>query len=69
MTNWDERELELDLSFLDEGNYQFEIMQDGINANRTARDYKKVMMEKKSGEKLVIKMAKGGGWTAICTKK
>jgi alpha-glucosidase len=69
MTNWDERELVIDLSFLDEGNYQLEIMQDGINANRTAKDYKKLMLGKKSGDKLTIKMAKGGGWAAICTKK
>lgn len=69
MTNWDERELEIDLSFLEAGNYQLEIMQDGVNANKSARDYKKVLLDVKSGDKLKVKMAKGGGWAAICTKK
>ncbi len=69
MTNWDERELEIDLSFLGEGKYELEIMQDGINANKSARDYKKLTIEKNSGSKLKIQMAKGGGWAAICTKK
>ncbi|HCR90145.1 MAG TPA: alpha-glucosidase [Prolixibacteraceae bacterium] len=69
MTNWDERELEIDLSFLGEGTYQLEIMQDGVNANKSAHDYKKLSVEKSSGSKLKIQMAKGGGWAAICTKK
>ncbi|MDX9881815.1 MAG: glycoside hydrolase family 97 protein [Prolixibacteraceae bacterium] len=69
MNNWDEREMEIDLSFLGEGTYHFEIMQDGINANKSARDYKKLSIEKKSTDKLKIRMAKGGGWVAICTKK
>lgn len=69
MTNWDERELEIDLSFLGTGDYQLEIMQDGVNANKSARDYKKVMLNVKPGSKLKVKMAKGGGWAAICTKK
>ena len=69
MTNWDERELEIDLSFLGAGDYQLEIMQDGVNANKSAHDYKKVILDVKSGSKLKVKMAKGGGWAAICTKK
>jgi len=69
MANWDERELEIDLSFLEPGNYRMEIMQDGVNANRTARDYKKVITNVKSGDKITIKMAKGGGWAAICTRE
>ena len=41
LTNWDAREVELDLSFLGDGNYKLELFKDGINADRAACDYKK----------------------------
>jgi len=40
MTNWDAREITVDLSFLAAGDYQVEIFRDGINADRAAQDYK-----------------------------
>ncbi len=64
MTNWDEREMTLDLSFLTDGDHSIELIQDGINANNDARDYK--LIKKTSVDKsLKIKLAKGGGWAAI----
>ena len=42
MTDWTPRELELDLSFLGEGEYTAEIFEDGINADRNAQDYRRV---------------------------
>ena len=36
MTNWTARELEIDFSFLPEGNFQMEAYQDGENADRMA---------------------------------
>ena len=62
MTNWDAREMELDLSFLGEGNFQGEIFQDGINADRAARDYKRTVSQVSSDKKLKIAMASGGGY-------
>lgn len=64
MTDWTPRSLTLDFSFLSAGNYQMEIFQDGINADRNAMDYKKVIRSIRSGEKLTIQMAPGGGWAA-----
>jgi alpha-glucosidase len=65
MTNPDARELTLDFSFLDEGRtYNAEIFQDGINADRNAKDYKKVTQTLKKGDKLTVKLAPGGGWVA-----
>ena len=64
LTNWTAREMELDLSFLGEGNYQMEIFQDGINADRAACDYKKVTIPVSTDRKVKIKMAPGGGWAA-----
>ena len=69
MTDWEERNLEIDLSFLDEGVYNIEIMQDGINANKSAQDYKRSVIIATKHDKIKIDMAKGGGWAAICTKK
>lgn len=64
LTNWESREMELDLSFLGEGNYKLELFKDGINADRTACDYKKEIISVPVDRKLKIKMAPGGGYAA-----
>jgi len=64
MTDWTARELEVDFSFLREGNFSMEAYQDGINADRMAGDYKKVKMQVNKSTKLKIKLAPGGGWAA-----
>jgi alpha-glucosidase len=69
MTDWDAREMELDLSFLGEGSFQGEVFKDGINANRVARDYKKEIIDIPVGQKLPISMAPGGGYVVKITKK
>ncbi|GHV10113.1 retaining alpha-galactosidase [Bacteroidia bacterium] len=62
LTNWTKRSLELDLSFLGEGNFQAEVFKDGINANKSARDYKKEIINIPADRKLKIDMAQGGGY-------
>lgn len=62
LTNWDARTLELDLSFLGNGNYKAEIFKDGVNAHRAARDYKREVIDVPSGKKMKISMAPGGGF-------
>lgn len=61
LTNWDERKLELDLSFLGEGSYEAEVFTDGVNANRIAMDYKKETISIAPDRKFTFKMANGGG--------
>ena len=68
MTNWDERELTLDLSFLGEGEYKAEIFVDGVNASRIASDYKKEIVSVPANRKLIVKMAPGGGFAAKISK-
>jgi alpha-glucosidase len=68
MTDWTARSLNVDLSFLGEGNYEIEIMQDGINADMSCNDYKRVVKQVTKADKLKIDLAKGGGWAAICRK-
>lgn len=62
MTNWDARTLELDLSFLGEGNYKAEVFKDGVNAGKVARDYKKEIVDIPNSRKMTIEMASGGGY-------
>ena len=64
LTNWDPREMELDLSFLGDGDYKLELFKDGINADRAACDYKKEILQVPANRKLKIKMAPGGGYAA-----
>ncbi len=65
MTDWTPRDFEIDLSFLPEGNYQIEIWQDGVNADRHAADFKKVSQIISNKSKVNIHLTPGGGWVAI----
>ena len=64
MTNWTERTIALDLSFLPAGNYEAEVFQDGINADREATDYVKKVIKVTKGDKIKVQLAPGGGWAA-----
>ncbi|WP_029905165.1 glycoside hydrolase family 97 protein [Prevotella sp. 10(H)] len=64
MTDWTPRKMEIDLSFLGEGNFRVEIFKDGINADRNANDYKKETINISSDQKLTIDMSAGGGFVA-----
>ena len=64
MSDWMARELEVDFSFLPEGNFTMDAYQDGVNAGRMAGDYKKIEMQVNRNTKLKIKLAPGGGWAA-----
>jgi alpha-glucosidase len=64
MTNWTPRELEIDLSFLPDGNFSMTSYQDGVNADRFGSDYRQVKGEVTKATKLKVKLAPGGGWAA-----
>lgn len=64
MTNWDPRDITMDLSFLGAGSYKATIFEDGINANHDATDYTKKVITVTAKDKLTITMASGGGWAA-----
>jgi alpha-glucosidase len=68
LTDWTARSLNVDLSFLGEGTYEMEIMQDGMNAEKSCNDYKRIVKQVTKADKLKIDLAKGGGWAAICKK-
>jgi alpha-glucosidase len=64
MTDWTPRTVEVDLSFLPDGNFTMEAYQDGVNADRNASDYKKTTTQVKRTTKLKLSLASGGGWAA-----
>jgi len=64
ITDWTPRELTIDFSFLDPGEYTIEIYQDGPNANRYGNDYQKLVTKVKNGDSRQIQLAPGGGWAA-----
>lgn len=65
MTDETPRKLEVDLSFLKEGDFKMEVFKDGINADRFAEDYKIDMIKVNQNSKITAEMSAGGGWTAI----
>ncbi len=67
MTDWDARDFEIDLNFLDDGTYDMTIMQDGVNADHNAMDYKRDVRKVTKDTKIKIHMAAGGGFAAIIT--
>lgn len=68
MTNWDERELQLRLDFLDDADYKAVIFSDGVNASRSAEDYRREEKVVKKGDVLRLLLKSGGGWTARLEK-
>ena len=64
MTNWTARELELDFSFLPEGNFSMQAYQDGVNADRYGSDYKMTKTQVDRTTKRKVRLAPGGGWAA-----
>jgi alpha-glucosidase len=62
MTDWTPRELELDLSFLGDGEWHLVAFEDGVNADRTASDYRRVERTVQAADRLTIRLAPGGGW-------
>ncbi len=68
MTDWTARELFFKTDFLPAGEYEMEIYQDGLNADRCAQVFKRSVTRIKSGETLNAKMAPGGGFVAALRK-
>ncbi len=64
MTDWDERSLELDFSFLGEGQWRMEVFRDGPNAAKAARDFEHIFEAVPASRKITAPLAPGGGYTA-----
>lgn len=70
LTNWDAREIILPLDFLPAGTtYEATLFEDGVNADKNARDYRVRTMEVTNAAKLNVRMASGGGFALRLIKK
>lgn len=67
ITDWSDRTLELDLGFLGEGSYRMQMLEDGVNADSYAQDFRIGERDVTRNDKITVRMAPGGGWTAILT--
>ncbi|MFA6831573.1 MAG: glycoside hydrolase family 97 protein [Bacteroidaceae bacterium] len=65
ITNWDVRDLNIDLSVLDISPKEGTLYKDGMNAHRIGSDYKKLSYRLPDSGKLPIHMAPGGGFVYI----
>ena len=62
ITNWTERDVNIDLSELVKGDYYVELYSDGKNAHRKGSDYSRTVLGQVSN--LSVKMVPGGGFVA-----
>jgi alpha-glucosidase len=62
MTNWDAREVEIDLAFLPEGTYRLVAFRDGVNAARFAGDWAREERVVTAADRVQVRMAPGGGF-------
>lgn len=65
ITDWTPRTLQAQLSFLGEGHYRMTVLEDGINADRIAHDFRVRTCEVTRNDTIDLPMAPGGGWAAI----
>lgn len=61
LTDWTERAILLDLSFLPEARFQARIFADGVNANRHAEDYRMTENLLTNTDSVQLKLKSGGG--------
>ena len=64
ITDWDRRAIALRTDFLAPGSYRMVAIEDGINADRRAEDYRKTETTFQAGDVLKLNLARGGGWIA-----
>lgn len=67
LTNWDARDLDVDLSFLGPGRFTADVFRDGPNADRAAVDYVRETMDATAASRVKIHLAPGGGFAARIT--
>lgn len=68
MTDWTARDLNVDLSFLGDGEYQMRVWKDGLNADKNAKDFKMETVKVNRNTQLSMKLASGGGYVARLVK-
>ncbi len=65
MTSWQDRDVDVDFSFLPTGKWTCTVFRDGINADKVATDYVLEDLTVDSSSHLKVHMAPGGGFAMI----
>ena len=68
LTNWNKREVTVDLGFLGDQFKTVELFRDGVNADRAARDYKRESITMPASKKMTLTLMQGGGFAAKITR-
>lgn len=69
MTDWQPRNLAVNLSFLPAGNYEMRVWKDGLNANRNAKDFAVETISVTNTSVVNLELAQGGGYVARIRKR
>jgi alpha-glucosidase len=69
ITDWDARDFDISLDFLDEEEYTIELIKDGLNADLRAIDYVLETDSVSKESRFHLQLAPGGGWIARIYKK
>lgn len=64
LNNWTERDITIDMKFLENRLYEMTCYQDGANADKCASDFKVVTGRVPGNRKVDVHLAPGGGWAA-----
>ncbi|WP_199137480.1 glycoside hydrolase family 97 protein [Pedobacter sp. ASV12] len=67
ITNWNTFAQDFKLDFLGKGKFNLELLEDGMNANKMAEDYRITQKQVDATSVLPVKMAQGGGFAAVLT--
>jgi len=65
MTDFSARQFEIPLNFITDGMHKITIWKDGVNADKTATDFKMEIKMLTPQDRIKVEMAPGGGWVAI----
>ena len=68
MSNWDDRDLEIPLSFLGTGTYEVEVFADGADADTVATSLQISKKRVSARDSLHVHLASGGGYAAMFTQ-
>lgn len=68
INNSQQRTINLDLSFLSQGNYRLEFWKDGKKANSVATDCEHKIIKISSAKALNVKLANAGGYVCVISR-
>jgi alpha-glucosidase len=69
MSNWNGKTIDVNFSFLEDGEFEATMLTDGVNADRYPADYAITKQTINNKSKINFAMAKGGGFVIVLKKQ